>query len=55
MSKMALQETVAGTEAGKLQTELRDVFSKIRAVSRPNPEDAPVMRTTLFSAMLGVE
>jgi len=31
---MASQETVAGTEAGKLQTELRDVFSKILSHAR---------------------
>jgi len=31
---MAVQETVAGTEAGKLQTELRDVFSKILSHAR---------------------
>lgn len=29
MSNMTVQETVVGTEAGKLQDELRDVFSKI--------------------------
>jgi len=34
MSNMAVQETVAGTEAGKLQTELRDVFSKILSQAR---------------------
>src|SRR5438552_13850048 len=34
MSNMALQETVVGTEAGKLQTELRDVFSKILSHAR---------------------
>jgi len=34
MSNMAVQETVAGTEAGKLQTELRDVFSKILSHAR---------------------
>jgi len=34
MSNMASQGTVAGTEAGKLQTELRDVFSKILSHAR---------------------
>ena len=34
MSNMAVQGTVAGTEAGKLQTELRDVFSKILSHAR---------------------
>jgi len=34
MSKMAIQEGVAGTEAGKLQVELRDVFSKLLSHAR---------------------
>jgi hypothetical protein len=34
MSNMTVQETVAGTEAGKLQMELRDVFSKILSHAR---------------------
>jgi len=34
MSNTTVQETVAGTEAGKLQTELRDVFSKILSHTR---------------------
>jgi len=34
MPSMTVQETVAGTEAGKLQTELRDVFSKILGHAR---------------------
>ena len=34
MSKMAIQEGVAGTEAGKLQMELRDVFSKLLSHAR---------------------
>jgi hypothetical protein len=34
MSNMAFQETVAGTEAGKLQTELCDVFTKILSHTR---------------------
>ncbi|TMI33872.1 hypothetical protein E6H28_00705 [Candidatus Bathyarchaeota archaeon] len=31
---MTVQETVVGTEASKLQTELRDVFSKILGHAR---------------------
>ena len=34
MSNMTVQETVTWTEAGKLQTELRDVFSKILGHAR---------------------
>jgi hypothetical protein len=34
MSNMTVQETVPGTEAGKLQMELRDVFSKILSHAR---------------------
>jgi len=34
MSNLTVQETVAGTEAAKLQTELRDVFSKILGHAR---------------------
>jgi hypothetical protein len=34
MSNMTVQEPVAGTEAGKLQMELRDVFSKILSHAR---------------------
>jgi hypothetical protein len=34
MSNLTVQETVAGTEAGKLQMELRDVFSKILSHAR---------------------
>jgi hypothetical protein len=34
MSNMTVQETVVGTEAGKLQAELRDVFSKILSRAR---------------------
>jgi hypothetical protein len=34
MSNMTVQETVVGTEAGKLQADLRDVFSKILSHAR---------------------
>ena len=34
MPNMTVQETVVGTEASKLQTELRDVFSKILGHAR---------------------
>ena len=34
MSNMAGQETVLGTEAGKLQADLRDVFTKILSHAR---------------------
>ena len=34
MSNMAVQESVVQTEAGKLQADLRDVFSKILSHAR---------------------
>lgn len=34
MSSMTIHEVVVGTEAGKLQDELRDVFSKILSHAR---------------------
>jgi len=34
ISNMTVQKTVPGTEAGKLQMELRDVFSKILSHAR---------------------
>jgi hypothetical protein len=34
MSNMTVQEAVVGTEASKLQIELRDVFSKILSHAR---------------------
>jgi len=34
MSNMAVQEAVVGTEAGKLQNDLRDVFSKMLSHAR---------------------
>ena len=34
MSNMTVQEAVVGTEAGKLQHDLRDVFSKMLSQAR---------------------
>jgi hypothetical protein len=34
MSNMTVQESVPGTEAGKLQADLRDVFTKILGHAR---------------------
>ncbi|HEV2119921.1 MAG TPA: hypothetical protein VGS11_07455 [Candidatus Bathyarchaeia archaeon] len=34
MSNMTIQESVTGTEAGKLQTDLREVFTKILSQAR---------------------
>jgi hypothetical protein len=34
MSSMAVQEEVIGTEAGKLQADLRDVFNKMLSHAR---------------------
>jgi hypothetical protein len=34
MSNVTVQETIVGSEAGKLQTDLRDVFSKILSHAR---------------------
>jgi hypothetical protein len=34
VSNMTVQETVVGSEAGKLQMDLRDVFSKILSHAR---------------------